>query len=286
MVCDVRRATSVGETYTAKERRVFMEKIKTIVADKRNAIVVAITSMATQDGVAMPPKTLMDTLSNAYLLVVQCLWVRNIDIAFIKKYGAIAPRVALLLKKFDFNDIVRTMRAKYTNLYTQKTSKGRTYNLNFETFSELVAGLESGKIVIYKKKSVKNTQGNGMAKQNNSFSSQLFNSFAQQTSTPTQKAVAATPKTPKTSPKVEAKPKEKPIQKGHFDAIAVKDMVVGKFYRIAVKNNDKKLYVWFDSVANAGAINVRDYKKVVVAVKLSDIIAVEAYTKAIYAVAE
>ena len=260
-----------------------MANLKTVLASKETSVRAAIVAMATKEGVAMPQKSVMEALVLAYLLVVQALWIRVIDIAFILKYAVVAPRVSALLKKFAFIDIVRTMRANYTTLYTSKTSKGRKYTLNYDTFLEFVGRLESGKLAIYTKKTVEKPQKEAKMTKKNSLATQLFNSFAQNTSTPTQNAVAAKPKTPKATQKDDAKVKEKPITKGRFDAIAVKDMVVGKFYRVAVKNQEKKLYVWLDSVSSAGEINLRDYKKVVVAVKISDIVAVEGYTKAVYA---
>lgn len=247
-------------------------KLGRVALEKQGLVRQALLDLAKRDGVAVPKNVDLDALSRVYLLPIQCLWLRSYDVAFVEKYAVIVPRVSALLKKFDFNALVHTYRSNYTNLYTQKTSKGRKYSLSMGDFIDFVGKVESGKIVI----SVEKPQKENIVK--NSLASQLFNSFSQSTSTTTQ---VSKPQAPKTSTKTQEKVKEKPIKKGFFTAIDMKTMEVSKFYRITTKQNEK-LYVWLVG-ASKTQLELRDYKKVVVKVNIADIVQVEGYTKAVWA---
>lgn len=247
-----------------------------VALEKQGLVRQALLDLAKRDGVAVPKNVDLDALSRVYLLPIQCLWLRSYDVAFIEKYAVIVPRVSALLKKFDFNALVHAYRSNYTNLYTQKTSKGRKYSLSMGDFIDFVGKVESGKIVI----SVEKPQKENVVK--NSLASQLFNSFSVVPSTTTQVSKPQAPKTStKTQEKVKEKVKEKPIKKGFFTAIDMKTMEVSKFYRITTKQNEK-LYVWLVG-ASKTQLELRDYKKVVVKVNIADIVQVEGYTKAVWA---
>lgn len=260
-------------------------KLGRVALEKQGLVRQALLDLAKRDGVAVPKNVDLDALSRVYLLPIQCLWLRSYDVAFIEKYAVIVPRVSALLKKFDFNALVHAYRSNYTNLYTQKTSKGRKYSLSMGDFIDFVGKVENGKIVI----SVEKPQKENVVK--NSLASQLFNSFsvvpsttmpisklqAPKTSTTTQ---VSKPQAPKTSTKTQ-KVKEKPIKKGFFTAIDMKTMEVSKFYRITTKQG-QKLYVWLVG-ASKTQLELRDYKKVVVKVNIADITQVEGYTKAVWA---
>lgn len=246
-----------------------------VVVGKQGQVRVALENLAKRDGVAVPQNDVLDVVSRAYLVPIQCLWVRVIDVSFVEKYADIVGRVAVLLKKFDFNAIIRAYRLNYTNLYTQKTSKGRKYSLSKADFYEFVEKVEKGAIVISSEKPKKEN----VVK--NSLASRLFNQFAQNTSTATQVSTQSTPKQAPKSSKKRDEVKEKPVKKGFFTKIDMNAMEVSKFYRIITKNNEK-LYVWLVG-ANKTHLQLRDYKKVVVSVAIADITQVESYTKAVWA---
>ena len=250
-------------------------KLGRVALEKQGLVRQALLELAKRDGVAVPKNVDLDALSRVYLLPIQCLWLRSYDVAFVEKYAVIVPRVSALLKKFDFNALVHAYRSNYTNLYTQKTSKGRKYSISMGDFIDFVSKVESGKIVI----SVEKPQKETIVK--NSLASQLFNSFAQTTSTPTQTVKPQAPKVSTKSQEKAPKVKEKPIKKGFFTAIDMKTMEVSKFYRITTKEN-VKLYVWLVG-ATKTHVELRDYKKVVVNLAIADIVAVEGYTKAVWA---
>ena len=240
--------------------------------EKQGLVRLALIELAKRDGVAVPNNDVLDSLSRVYMLPIQCLWLRSYDVAFVEKYAVVVSRVGALLKKHDFNALVRAYRSKYTNLYTQKTSKGRKYSLSMSDFIEFVGLVEDGKIVI----SVEKPQKEKLVK--NSLASSLFNLFAVETTTTTPKSV---PSKPKAKAKPQETVKEKPVKKGFFTAIDMKTMEVGKFYRLNTSGG-AKLYVWLVG-ASKTHIECRDYKKVVVSVAISDIVKVEGYTKAVYA---
>lgn len=252
-----------------------ISKLGRVAMEKQGLVRLALVNLAKRDGVAVPKDDVLDVVSRVYMLPIQCLWLRSYDVAFVEKYSVFVSRIGALLKKYEFNALVHAYRSKYTNLYTQKTSKGRKYSLSMSDFAEFLTLVENGTIVI----SVEKPQKEKPVK--NSLASSLFNLFAQETTTTTPKSV---PSKPKAKAKPQETVKEKPVQKGFFTAIDMKTMEVGKFYRLTTSGN-AKLYVWLVG-ASKTHLECRDYKKVVVSVAIADIVKVEGYTKAVYSTAK
>lgn len=241
----------------------------------RNAknVGVALTLVFKRDGVDLPKKDVVDALIGAYLLPIQCLWVRVVDVAFIEKFKDNVAVAIKVLEKHDFNDVIYTYRSLNTNLYTQKTSKGRKYSLKKSDYDAFIQGVASGKIVILKRG--KTTKGKNVMKKSpkTSLASTLLNSF----STPTIQKVAAKP-TPKPSKKV-AKKSTTIVQKGYFEKVELANVVVGAFHRVILKDNTK-VFLWVSGASNV-VLQGKDYKKVVVNVKFADIVEIQRYVKAI-----
>lgn len=238
----------------------------------RNAknVGVALVSVFKRDGVDLPKKDVVDALIRAYLLPIQCLWVRVVDVSFIEKFQDNVAVAIKVLEKHDFNDVVYTYRSKNTNLYTTTTSKGRKYHLKKSDYDAFIQDVASGKIVILKRG--KTTKGKTVMKksQKTSLATSLLNSFA----TPTT--------TQKPSKKVAAKVAKKSstiVQKGYFEKVALENVVVGAFHRIILKDNSKA-FLWV-SGASKVALQGKDYKKNVVNVKFADIVEIQRYVKAI-----
>ena len=242
----------------------------------RNAknVGVALTAIFKRDGVDLPKKDVVDALIRAYLLPIQCLWIRVVDVAFIEKYQDNVAVAIKVLEKHDFNDVIYTYRSLNTNLYTTTTSKGRKYHLKKSDYDAFIQGVASGKIVISKRG--KTTKGKTVMKksQKTSLATTLLNSFAMPTTT--QKP------TPKPSKKVAAKVAKKSstiVKKGYFEKVELANVVVGAFHRIILKDNSKA-FLWV-SGASKVALQGKDYKKVVVNVKFADIVEIQRYVKAI-----
>lgn len=210
------------------------------------SIVEVLRTISKRDGVAMPQNDVLNAISTSLVFIVKALWIRVIDVAFVERFADLLPSVQKVLKNHDFDALIYTYRSLNTNLYTQKTSKGRKYTLNKTTFTTFLNDVIAGKQNVLsrgkttpKGKPMKNTLAN-----------KLFNSFAATTSTPTTKP--------------QAKPQAKQTKKSDANAqkwvaVKLKDATLEKFHKI-VKQDKTAVMGWLVGIDAKQNIIVRNFK--------------------------
>ena len=241
-----------------------------VFAGKQEQVAKALSEFAKINSVELPKNDVLNALISSSMLVVQALWVRRIDIAFISTYSSVFPIAKKVLEKHDFNDVIYTYRSLNTNLYTQKTSKGRTYNLNKDSLVSYLNGVLDNKIAVLSRG--KTTKGKTMKKSlKNNVAVALFNSFADTTLPTTTKAKA----------KPQAQKQEKtttPTQKPQkWIKTTIAKIAVNSFHKI-VKNDGTSVLTWIIG-GTAKHLEVRDYKRVVSKIAIADIAEVYAYVR-------
>lgn len=95
-------------------------------------------------------------LSQAFMLVEQCLWFRIETKEKVEKmitsFEALVPSILELISKHGFENLVYTYRSVNTNLYTYKVSgEKRWYKLNKKDFTSFVEKLHDGSMSIIEK---------------------------------------------------------------------------------------------------------------------------------------
>lgn len=231
-------------------------------------VVDVLKTIVKRDGGKMPNNDDLNVVSSAFVFVVKALWIRKIDIAFVERFADILPSVQKVLKNHDFNDVIYTYRSLNTNLYTQKTSKGRTYTLNKTTLTTYLNDVIAGKQNVLSRGKT-TTQGKTMK---NTLTNKLFNNFAATTSTPTKA---------KAKPQPQAKPqktKSTTQENQKWVAISLKDAIVDKFHKIV--DNKGVSYMGWVAGAKKDALILRNYKNTKTQeVKIADIANVYAYVR-------
>jgi hypothetical protein len=225
----------------------------------------AVVALAKRDNVEVPQNSVIDALIPPYMFVVQALWVRRIDIAFLERFFDTKANIEKLLKNHDFDALIYTFRSINTNLYTQKTSKGRTYNLNKSALLSFISDVSSGKIAVISRQKTQPKGKNMKNQPKNTFASKLFNTLTQAT-TPTPKAQ---PKQPKVATPTTKSPK--------YFTVSLAQVVLGNFHRITLADGTKQ-FVWIIG-GDAKSIEVRNGKRVVSKIAVKDIAVVEAYVR-------
>jgi hypothetical protein len=244
-----------------------------VFAGKQEQVAIALSEFAKINSVELPKNDVLNALISSSMLVVQALWVRRIDIAFISTYSSVFPIAKKVLEKHDFNDVIYTYRSLNTNLYTQKTSKGRTYNLNKESLVSYLNGVLDNKIAVLSRG--KTTKGKTMKKSlKNNVATALFNSFSMSTTQPQPQA-----KQPKAKPQAQKQEKTTtPTQKPQkWIKTTIAKIAVNSFHKI-VKNDGTSVLTWIVG-GTAKHLEVRDYKRVVSKIAIADIAEVYAYVR-------
>lgn len=101
-------------------------------------------------------------LARGFMLVEQCLWVRletseKID-KMLKTFEDVMPSTLALIAREDFESLVYTYRANYTNLYTYKQEGvKRWYKLSKKDYQEYLERLEKGSLKVVAKPKAKTT---------------------------------------------------------------------------------------------------------------------------------
>lgn len=123
--------------------------------DKFEIIKNALVSKLREEGVDTLVSNMeqeINEITYGYLLVEQCLWYRVTSDAKVNRllegYQDTIAKARELISKHGFENLVRTFRAYYTNLYQVTTSVGRKYHLSKKDYLEFIDRIDKGELGI------------------------------------------------------------------------------------------------------------------------------------------